>query len=338
MRSAPRKPLWRRPIYRALWKLQRNAWGRVFLDLGGDQRSAVYVAGSGRSGTTWLAEVINYRNHYRYMFEPLTPPHVPAFRHLIRGQYLRPDNHDPVNRDPMAAALSGRLRHRWVDTYNRRPVATRRLIKDVYANLLIKWIHVNFPGMPIVFILRHPCAVLTSRLSLAPQDLHKRFEPDLERFLAQEELMDDHLAPFENAIRDASTPLERQAFWWCIENYVPLRMCAPGDIHVVCYERLRTDATEEIPRLGAFVGRDFDPVVFTRMRRRSLTTGPHSALQVNGEPMTNWTQRWSPDDVLRVVRILSLFGLDAIYTDSPMPAVRGIAELQARSCASPLPN
>jgi Sulfotransferase family len=336
--KAPRRPLWRRPMYRALWKVQRNVWGRAFLDLGGDHRSAVYVAGSGRSGTTWLAEVINYRNAYRYMFEPLTPPHVPEFQHLIRGQYLRPENHDPAYLTPMASVLNGRLRHRWVDYYNRRPVATRRLVKDVYANLMLKWIQVNFPGMPIVFVLRHPCAVLTSRLSLAPSDLHQRFEPDLERFLAQDELMADFIAPFEGAMRDASTPLERQAFWWCVENYVPLRMCAGGEIHAVCYERLRNDPAEEIPLMGTFIGRTFDPVVFTRMQRRSLTTGPHSALQVDGEPITNWTRRWSDEDVKRVVRILSLFGLDEIYTDSPMPRVQGIAALQERWCASSRPS
>ncbi len=328
--KAQRRPLWRRPLYRAVWKLERNIWGHAFVDLGGDQRSSVYVAGSGRSGTTWLAEVINYRNAYRYMFEPLTPPHVPEFQHLIRGQYLRPDTRDPVYAKPMASVLNGRLRHRWVDYYNRRPVATRRLIKDVYANLMLKWIQVQFPGMPIVFVLRHPCAVLTSRLSLAPSDLHKRFEPDLERFLMQRELMADFLSPFESALRDATTPLERHALWWCVENYVPLRMCARGDIHAVCYERLRTEAVEEIPLLGTFIGRRFDPVVFTRMRRRSLTTGPHSALQVNGEPITRWTSRWSHDDVKRVVKILSMFGLDEIYTDSPMPKPQGIRALQGR--------
>lgn len=43
--KAPQRPIWRRPMYRAVWKLQRNVWGRAFVDLGGDHRSAVYVAG-----------------------------------------------------------------------------------------------------------------------------------------------------------------------------------------------------------------------------------------------------------------------------------------------------
>ena len=49
--------------------------GGLYVDLGkGDHRDAVFLAGSGRSGTTWLSEVINYKGGYRYVFEPSTRP------------------------------------------------------------------------------------------------------------------------------------------------------------------------------------------------------------------------------------------------------------------------
>jgi hypothetical protein len=34
------------------------------LDVTGDPRNTVLIAGSGRSGTTWLAEIVNHRNDY----------------------------------------------------------------------------------------------------------------------------------------------------------------------------------------------------------------------------------------------------------------------------------
>lgn len=329
-----RPPVWRRPMYRAVQRVQRNLWGRVFLDVGGDQRSTLYVAGSGRSGTSWVAELLNYRNEYRYMFEPLTPPHVPAFAHFIRGQYLRAHNPDPRYRQPIERMLTGRLRHRWVDRLNCTPVASRRVIKDVYANLLLRWMHVNFPGLRIVFVIRHPLAVMTSRIRLGPVDAHQRFEPELERFLAQDDLVDDFLEPYRGAIESASTILEKQAFWWCIENYVPLRQFAASDIHVVSYERLRSEPAEEVPRLAAFLGHDFDASIYTKMRRFSRTTGYRSALQRGGDPVTDWTRRWSPEDVRRVLEILSIFGFDETYTESPLPRMQGIATLMDQTHGS----
>jgi sulfotransferase family protein len=322
-----RPPVWRRPMYRAVQKMQRNLWGRAFLDVGGDHRSTLYVSGSGRSGTSWVAELLNYRNDHRYMFEPLTPPHVPSFAHFIRGQYLRPENQDASFMEPMGAMLSGRLRHHWVDRLNCVPIASRRVIKDVYANLLLKWVHTNFPGIRIVFVIRHPLAVMTSRIRLAPVDPHLRFEPDLERFLVQDALVADFIEPFVGAITDASTILEKQAFWWCIENYVPLRQFAPDEIHVVCYERLRREPEVEIPRLGAFLGREFDPSIFSKMQRRSRTTGYRSALQKGGDPVSDWTRLWSPDDIRRALQILSIFGMDELYTDGPMPRASSLTGL-----------
>ena len=316
--AAGKPPIWRRPMYRAVQKVQRNVWGRVFFDICRDPARVVYVCGSGRSGTTWLAEVVNYRNDHRYMFEPLTPPHVPEFTNFVRGQYLRADA-EPRFAVPLDDMLSGRLRNRWVDRYNRVPLATRRVIKDVYANLLLEWVHSKHPDVRIVLILRHPMAVITSRLTLAPRDAHRRFEPELHRFLKQEELMQDHLSPFEGTIASAETRLEQQALWWAIENFVPLKQLGRRGLHVVHYEHLRSSPVTEIARLGRHLGRDFGSEVYERMQRRSYTTGRYSALRRGGDPATDWRQRWDRDDIRVVMKVLSLFGLDEMYADEAMP-------------------
>lgn len=324
---ATRPPLWRRPRYRAVQKLQRTLWGRAFLDVGGDQRRTLYVAGGGKSGTTWIAELLNYRNEYRYMFEPLTPPYVPDFSHFRRGQYLRPGSRDPRYAGPLEALMTGRLRNRWVDHLNCVPVASQRLIKDVHANLLLKWVHSTFPGIRIVFVIRHPLAVIVSRLDTAPVVPYHEFDPNLERFLGQEDLVADFLAPFVADIASASTPIEQHAYWWCIENYVPLRQFRPGEVHMVCYERLRWAPQEEVPRLATFVGRDFDESVFLKMRRPSRTAGYGNSLSRGIDPATAWTRRCSRDEIRKVLRILAKFGLDEIYTDAPSPRILDPATL-----------
>jgi Sulfotransferase family len=328
------RPLWRRPAHRAVWKAQRQIGSRAFWDLGGDHRATLYAAGSSRSGTTWLVDVLNYRNRYRYLNEPLAPGKVPSLGHFRWGQYLRPGNRDPIYLEPMKAVLTGQVCSRSLDEYNRNLLARRRLVKDVAANLLLKWLHCNFPNMPIVFIMRHPCAVLTSRLSNSVS-ASAGFEPQLDRFLAQDDLIADWLMPFRDAIAQASTVLDRQVYWWCIENYVPLRQFAVGELHTINYESLVLEPREEIDRLGDFLGTHFDPSIFTKMRRFSLTTGRLSPLHAGKSAVDNWQQHWSADETRRVMQILSAFGLDEIYTDDPMPRRDGIASLMRAATESP---
>lgn len=52
----------------------------------------------------------------------------------------------------------------------------------------LKWLRIRFPKVPLLFILRHPCAVVLSRKELGwPAD------SDLEPFLQQESLIEDFL-------------------------------------------------------------------------------------------------------------------------------------------------
>ena len=65
--------------------------GALHADLGrGDHKSSVFLAGSGRSGTTWVSAVINHQGAYRLVFEPFHPGKVRMMRGFRRRQYLRP--------------------------------------------------------------------------------------------------------------------------------------------------------------------------------------------------------------------------------------------------------
>jgi Sulfotransferase family len=163
--------------------------GGLYVDLEkGDHRRSVFLAGSGRSGTTWLSEIINHRRGYRYVFEPFNPRVVGPFGHFRTKQYLRPDDQRKEFLEPARLALTGGLRDPWTDRFNGRIVARRRLIKDIRANLLLGWMRANFPGMPIILLLRHPCAVVVSRLALGWRD-------NLSETMEQRELVEDFLVP-----------------------------------------------------------------------------------------------------------------------------------------------
>jgi hypothetical protein len=283
-------------------------FGALHLDLDRDHRSSVFLAGSGRSGTTWVSEVINHRNGYRLIFEPFHPDICKNFR---RKQYLRPDDRREEYLGPARKVLTGGIRSSWTDRFNRKFVARRRLIKDIRANLLLGWMRENFPGMPIVLLLRHPCAVAASRLALGWRD-------NLPETMGQEELVEDFISPVEAKIRAARNAFERHVFSWCIDNYVPLRQFVPGEIHLAFYENFVVHPEDEIRRLFSFLGDDFDGRVYRALRRPSPLSRKGESPSVDA-----WRLSVSDSQLERVVEILGLFGLDRLYGEEAMPDPSG---------------
>jgi hypothetical protein len=285
-------------------------FGTLHVDLG-DHRNSVFLAGSARSGTTWVAEIINHRNGYRLVFEPFHPGKVGICRGFRRKQYLRPDDRREEYLGPARRILTGGLRSPWTDRFNRKLVARRRLIKDIRANLLLGWMAENFPGMPIVLLMRHPCAVAASRLALGWRD-------NLSETMEQEELVEDFLLPVEAGIRDARDAFERHVFSWCIENYVPLRQFGPREIHLSFYENFLVHPEEETRRLFAFLGEAFDGRVWRALGRPSPLSRRGEAPSLDA-----WRRSVTDAQLERAVEILGLFGLDRVYGEGAMPDPSG---------------
>jgi len=285
------------------------------LDLArGDHTETVFLAGSGRSGTTWLSGLVNHDSGYRQVFEPFHPGKVEDFRGFGSKQYLRPGDRREEFLEPARKAVTGQLRSGWTDRGGAL-VARRRLVKDIRANLLLGWLAENFPGMPIVLLMRHPCAVVSSRLALGWRD-------NLDEAMGQGDLVEDHLLPVEERIRAARDPFERHLFLWCIDNHVPLRQFSPGAIHLCFYENLVLDPEPELRRLFAFVGRDFDDGVLGKLGRPSLTSRWGERPSVDG-----WRSRVSGERLEGAVEVLGLFGLDRVYGAGPMPDTAGALDL-----------
>ena len=286
-------------------------FGALHLDLDRDHRNSVFLAGSGRSGTTWVSEIINHSNGFRLIFEPFHPGEVRVFRNFRRKQYLRPDDRREEYLGAARKMLTGGIRSLWTDRFNRKFVVRRRLIKDIRANLLLGWMRENFPGMPIILLLRHPCAVAASRLALGWRD-------NLPETMEQEELVEDFLGPMEAEIRAARGAFERHLFSWCIENYVPLKQFGPGEIHLAFYENFVVRPEDEIHRLFTFLDLDFDGHVYRPLRRPSPLSRKGESPSVE-----TWCRSVTASQLERAVEIFGLFELDSVYGERAMPDPSG---------------
>ena len=166
------KKFLKKNFHTLVFKLVRYLYNLRFLvrlinvDLNDDYRNTVILSGTGRSGTTWVANLLNYDNDYRYMFEPFNHSMLNIIKKEEELPYLRPTNIDPRIYGLVKKVLSGRIKSSWINKYNRKLIARKRLVKEIHMNLTLKWIKLNFPEIPIILLLRHPFAVAYSKIRL----------------------------------------------------------------------------------------------------------------------------------------------------------------------------
>lgn len=258
------------------------------------------------------------------MFEPFHSRKIGALKDWNYRQYLRGDNRDEKFIKPASAILSGRIRHEWIDRYNQKVVARKRLIKDIRAQLLLEWIKRNFPEIPIMLLMRHPCAVANSKLKL-------NWDSHLDDFLAQKQLMLDFLNPFQKEIESATTPFDKHVFMWCIENYVPLRQFSENEILVLFYEHLCINPQEEARRLFSFIGASSLPRSLNYAEKPSALSRKESAIVAGADLVDSWREHISAKQIARAKEICSIFGMQAIYAEDSRPLLSGNSALSAIS-------
>ena len=209
--------------------------------------------------------------------------------------------------------LEGRIRHPWTDRHNRRHLVTQRLVKAIRLNLALGWVQTQFPQIKILYTLRHPCAVVSSRLKLGNWDTH------LDEMLAQDQLVEDYLSPYHDTIARASDPLDRHAIMWCIENLVPLQQLNAATTHVLFYEHFCNDLIPQVKAMCQFLGRPPPSNIQDTANKPSAHTPQSSAIHQGKNLLAPWREHLTAVQVDRVLHYVQQFGLGHLYTDDPLP-------------------
>ena len=287
---------------------------RYFVSLGKADPDIIFIAGTGRSGTTWLTELLARNTRRRVVFEPFRPDEVAVWRTATMRQYLRPSD---TPADLLRAAeiiLGGDFRSSWSDQHNRRFLTQGLLIKDIGANLILRWLYEHFGPFPIVYLLRHPLAVAMS---------WRRDQwtvSDLDILIEQPDLIADHLASFQEEIKSARNEFDRLIYEWCVENYVPLHQFTATELTVVFYEDLVLYPERELARIAACTGID---VRLSRdlLASPSATTSPKTTYNSPIERVMAWEHGVSRGERIRARAITSTFGLGEIYDEHGLPTL-----------------
>ena len=302
---------WTRKLYR---RAVQEIGSRFYVNPDSDLRKSILVAGTGRSGTTWLGDLVASQIPCRVLFEPFNPDLVAEYRGFRYFQYMRPGTEHPEFGTFAQKVFTGEIRNRWIDRQNERIRSEYRIIKEIRINLALKWLHDNFPVVPIILLIRHPCAVVASRMELGWAT-----DSDIAALLSQPDLMDDHLEPYSYLIKNAETAEEKHAIIWSVSNLVPLKQFKYRELKVVYYENLCTQPLAEMTSIFDSIGQKSVVSVIDTIDRPSQTTRVTSALVTGSDKLSSWRKKLSPPQIDNILRIVDGFGLSQLYDASLLP-------------------
>ena len=308
-----RDPIVLAQVKKSAYTLGEQLRSRCFVDLSRDPASSVLLLSDARSGSTWVADLINQERAYRYMFEPFHPRVVKPAARPNMFQYLACDEDAPEFRQFTERVLNGQFRYPRVDRYNRQLVSRERLIKDVTANLFAGWIQSEFPSARIVLLLRHPFGVAVSK------EATKYWTwPGVSELTRQPALVADFLEDYIDELTCEDDPLLEQVYMWAVLHYVPLHQLDPRAVHLAFYEHFCIDPAAELERVLAFLD---GPDGKRRSIRGSLDTDTpsvmsrgDSAARSGRKPIDEWQESFTGPRLQRGREIRERFGLGSLYS------------------------
>lgn len=240
------------------------------------------IAGYGRSGTTWVHDVLAQANSLRAVFEPLHPNAIPGaaeFAHAFRpadkpdealklfleqffsGSYpsiwadfrvrtgwFRPS----VKRFTSATELNLLLARinqarRYYFRYRKQRRYPERIVKFVRGNMLLAWMKQNLDAR-IVFVIRHPAAVVLSQLK-SPNSWDPYYQ--IEKYREDAGLLEVLESRTRDLLLEPLEKAEASTLCWCIENSIALQQAENNGITVVRYEKLLDLGPPEWDRISA---------------------------------------------------------------------------------------
>jgi len=268
----------------------------------------IVVFGAGRSGTTWLAQIIASAG-LELIFEPLNASEV-AEAKVINRHPLFCRKHEAFEwQEIISRMMRGEVRNSW--TIRDNEGAERKVVKFIRANLLAEWIIKNYDVHP-VFIIRNPLAVVASIIE-------QGWEISAE--WVKSVLRSPRLnGPFFSAIPEVSNWVSRdlseaevRALYWCIHNYVPQQMGLFRKLHFVRYEELAENPEDVFGRLAPKIGIEMTEAVRAAFSRPSFMHGKRHST-TGYDPKTAWRDTLTSADAEAVKAIIGAFGMTA-YID-----------------------
>jgi hypothetical protein len=274
-------------------------------------QSTVLIAGSPRSGTTWLGDVVSGLTGWPLLHEPTHARKVTELRdgHSWDGRPYRapeePDDDLAIDLERLLTGTylgAGIVPRSW--SYDRLMWArTPMVTKAIDINLLLPWLAHELPWLRTIHLVRHPLEVIASQEARTGSvwSQQRRLPNPYRRFA------DAH--PEYEAPHHFDTVAECLLTTWCIEH-AWLRDRG-GDLEGVLqvrYEDMRGDLHLEATRVAAFLDLPEPSAEATvALARPSRAVNPNSNTFGGGSD-GGWRARYGLEELQVLDAILDRFG------------------------------
>jgi hypothetical protein len=308
------------------------------------------IAGSGRSGTTWVLDVLGKSNAMRTIFEPLktVTRRVPDYEYAYLPDDARVDDLKSFLTGVFAGdfksiwsdyrIIPSRLRPgldifasrhglwnyaHWIKTllrhrrrYRPQLANPRILVKFIRANLMIEWLQRNFDAR-VAFVVRHPGAVVESQLRLGGEswDPHLR----LARYRKDSRFVQRFSSRYGELLSRKLSAAQANTLIWCIENQYPVERQVTGNYGVFYYEHLARGDVGQWNRMVGCLGLERIPdesLLVEPSQQASGTFGRNSP-RAPGTP--GWMKRLSECERAEIQSVLESVGVEFYAIDDPNP-------------------
>lgn len=229
-----------------------------------------FIAGSGRSGTTWVLDALARANGLSTIFEPLHPA-VSAIGERFAFAALDPGSEEPALEAFFQTVANGRALRLWTNHRGRRDLLfpspsslktlegirttiahwrffieghreiprrqNRRgpIVKCIRANLMLGWIKRRITSR-VAMIVRHPAEVIHSQLA-GPDNTWNPY-PILSKYRGSNGFHELTGGRYRDILATDLSTIEAYATKWLIENQMPIEQAAIGHFALFRHDAL----------------------------------------------------------------------------------------------------
>ncbi len=295
--------------------------------------SPIVVLSFGRSGSTWISDIISKNLGGLLLFEPLHPETCPFPHEACYSDGYAPELNGRLH-DFFQQVLAGRDRNRWLlrnhlftplEAVSQAYVdmvweETRVLgFKEIRANFMIDWLIENLHAR-VVYLVRHPAAVIASLRRRKNFWNEFGFETHWRLFL--EHVVDnprqgEALRPYLPLIEKAKSQIDREAVMWAITHRLASQAAARNHLPIFYYEDFYERPFPTTRRLVNFLGGNVDAIHPSHIFVPSMTTiRTVHGLTASESDFANkgWGIFWegilTPEEFDRIMHLVAAFGIE----------------------------
>lgn len=285
----------------------------------------VVISGTGRSGSTWLGEMLRGVRGYKYLNEPFmdTP--------LRRRTYLNPERVAPEPiQEYVHRALTGQIWRSWKWRFEANTSAgmlyeftSRRkvVVKFTRALRMIRWMRRHFLVRGAILLVRHPCAVISSMLRHGGgwhEDHLQNLGDSPTAQVFGRNLPEEVRLRFEEEVAGIEHRDEVLAHLWALDYHLALFEQERQPWVIVPYERLLKKRTEELHRIASALDLKLTPKVLQSIDTASTSASEDVRTADVQRQLAKWKDHLSEKQVDRILSIAHLYDID-MYADGVEP-------------------